>query len=67
VQPRDQVARQERAIARYADDPGDIRPVRRNPIEPRPERRERSCEIRHAVGDDRQSELPQSAPDRRSR
>ena len=55
VQARHQIFRQERTIARHADQPFDVRRVRRRPIEPGENAGERPGKIRHAVGDHRQA------------
>ena len=55
MQARHQIFRQERTIARHADQPFDLRRVRRRPIEPGENAGERAGKIRHAVGDDRQA------------
>ena len=53
---RDQIARQERAIARHARHPCDFGPMRRGPVEPGEDAGERPGEVRHVVGDHRQAE-----------
>src|SRR6202166_3812067 len=50
-----QILRQERTIARYADEPFDCRRVLRRPVETSENAGKRSSEIRYAVGDDRQA------------
>ncbi len=55
VQARDQVAGQERAVARHAHDPGDVRRVARRPIEAGENAGQRAGIIRHAVGDHREA------------
>ena len=56
VQPRDEIARQERTVGRRAQHPGDIRPVGRGPVEAGQNAGERSRKILDRVGDDRQAE-----------
>src|ERR1700686_5406344 len=51
VQARPQILRQERTIARRADEPFDVWRACRRPIEARKNAGERPGEIRHAVGD----------------
>ena len=56
MQPRHQIARQERAIGRGAQDELYLGPVRRSPVERRQNAGERSGKIGDAVGNDRQAE-----------
>ncbi len=55
MQPRDQIARQERTVARHAGDVGDAGRMRRRPVEPRENAGQRTGEIRHVVGHHRQT------------
>ena len=56
MQARDQIARQERAIRRRAQNPRNIRPVGRGPVEGGENTGQRSRKILHRVGDDGQTE-----------
>src|SRR5438132_17566 len=55
MQARNEIARQEWTVRRRAQDPGNLRPVRRDPVKRRQNARERSWKIGHRIGDDGQS------------
>ena len=55
MQARHQILRQERTIARHADEPVAVRRMRGSPIETGKNAGQRSGKIRHAVGDDGQA------------
>ena len=67
MQARHEIARQERAIARHADDPFGARPVRRGPVEARRECRRAARRNPARCRRPPASRTPRSAPDRRWR
>jgi hypothetical protein len=60
VQTRHEIARQERTIRRGAQHPGNLRPVRRGPIEAGEDACERSGKILDRIRDHRQAKIRKS-------
>ena len=56
AETRDEITGQKGTVTRSAEDPRRVRPVRGGPIERGEDSCERSWEVLHAVGDDRQPE-----------